>query len=33
MEFENYERELKYLLKEDGKSSLDQVLEVLYENG
>lgn len=33
MEFENYERELKYLLKEGGKSSLEQVLEVLYENG
>jgi len=33
MEFENYERELKYLLTENGKLSLNQVLEVLYDYG
>ena len=31
MEFENYERELKYLIKD--KSSLDDVLKVFYDNG
>ena len=33
MEFENYERELKYLLKEKEKCSSKQVLEFLYKNG
>ncbi len=33
MEFENYERELKYLLTENGKSSLEDVLQFLYKHG
>ena len=33
MEFENYERELKYLIKKNEKYTSKQFLEFLYENG
>lgn len=33
MEFENYEREIKYLIKKDRKSSLDEVLKVFFDHG
>lgn len=33
MEFENYERELKYLIKKNMKYTSKQFLEFLYENG
>lgn len=33
MEFENYERELKYLLTENEKCSSEQILEFLYQYG
>ena len=32
MEFENYERELKYLIKKNEKYTSKQFLEFLYEN-
>ena len=33
MEFENYERELKYLIKKNEKYTSKQFLEFLYEYG
>ena len=33
MEFENYERELKYLIKKNEQYTSKQFLEFLYENG
>ena len=33
MEFENYERELKYLIKKNEKYTSKQFLEFLCENG
>lgn len=33
MEYENYERELKYLIKENEKCSSEQVVDFLYQNG
>ena len=33
MEFENYERELKYLIKKNEKYTSKQFLEFIYENG
>ena len=33
MEFENYERELKYLIKKNDKCSSKQVLNFLYQHG